>query len=218
MFTSCLTTDGPHVTLGTPVAMPAYDSIFFDFDGVLIDSEPVHWACWREVLLPLGVSLEWEFYRDQCIGVDDREMLRMMAGERDWRELWEQYPKKKELFRDRMIGAPPFPATLAPTLEGLKGRYRMAVVSASSRQEIEPLMERAGLRGYFDTVVGGGDVTKQKPDPEPYLLAQSRLGVSRPVVLEDSAAGLAAGRAAGFAVLQVRHPDDVPEVLRAAGI
>jgi beta-phosphoglucomutase len=100
--------------------MPAIDAIFFDFDGVLIDSEPVHWACWREVLLPLGVSLEWEFYRDHCIGIDDREMLRMMAGDRDWRDLWAEYPKKKELFRSRMIAAPPFPEALAPTLQRLK--------------------------------------------------------------------------------------------------
>lgn len=199
--------------------MPAFDAIFFDFDGVLIDSEPVHWACWREVLLPLGVSLEWEFYRDFCIGIDDREMLEMMAGERDWRELWAQYPAKKELFRERMVAAPPFPETLAATLERLKGAaYRMAVVSSSSCQEIEPLMERAGLRGYFETVVGGGDVSRHKPDPEPYLLAAKRLGVKRAVVLEDSEAGLQSGRAAGFEVLRVKHPSELAHVLREAGI
>ena len=79
-------------------------------------------------------------------------------------------------------------------------------------------MVRAGLRDFFDTVVGGGDVVKQKPDPEPYLLAASRLGVTRAVVLEDSQAGMAAGRAAGFQVLHIVHPDDVPAVLSAAGI
>lgn len=219
VFTSCLTTDQGHATLEFPPPMPAYDAIFFDFDGVLIDSEPVHWACWRDVLIPLGASLEWEFYRDHCIGVDDREMLRMIAGDRDWRELWSQYPAKKALFRERMIDHPPFPDTLAATLERLKGgSYRMAVVSSSSCQEIEPLMERARLRGYFETVVGGGDVERQKPDPEPYLLAASRLGVKRAIVLEDSAAGMAAGRAAGFEVIQVRHPNDVPLLLEAAGI
>ena len=198
--------------------MPAFDAIFFDFDGVLIDSEPVHWACWREVLLPLGVSLDWEFYRDYCIGIDDREMLRIIAGDRDWRELWAEYPKKKELFRSKMIAAPPFPEFLTATLARLKNTYKLAVVSSSSCQEIEPLMVRADLRDYFDTVVGGGDVVNQKPDPEPYLLAASRLGVARAVVLEDSQAGMAAGRAAGFQVLQVRHPDEVPNVLSAAGI
>lgn len=218
MFTSCLTTERPRATLEVPPPMPAFDAIFFDFDGVLIDSEPVHWACWRDVLVPLGVSLEWEFYRDRCIGVDDREMLRWIAGERDWRELWAQYPAKKELFRERMMADTRFPETLAPALESLKGRYRMAVVSSSSRQEIEPLMEKAGLRAYFDTVVGGGDVERQKPDPEPYLLAATRLGAKRAVVLEDSDAGAAAGRAAGFEVFRVRHPNDLPDILREAGL
>ena len=198
--------------------MTGLEAIFFDFDGVLIDSEPVHWACWREVLLPLGVVLDWEFYRDHCIGIDDRDMLKMMAGERDWRELWAEYPRKKQLFRRRMIDAPPFPQTLPAMLESLKGSYRMAVVSSSGCDEIEPLMDRAGLLHYFDTVVGGGDVQKHKPDPEPYRLAASRIGVTRAVVLEDSEAGIASGRAAGFEVLRIRHPNEVPGVLRAAGI
>ena len=54
---------------------PQFDAILFDFDGVLIDSEPLHCLCWADVLKPLGVTLEWEFYRDHCIGIDDREML-----------------------------------------------------------------------------------------------------------------------------------------------
>jgi beta-phosphoglucomutase len=198
--------------------MTGLEAIFFDFDGVLIDSEPVHWACWREVLLPLGVVLDWEFYRDHCIGIDDRDMLKMMAGNRDWRELWARYPDKKQLFRNRMISAPPFPEGLGAMLEELKRGYRLAVVSSSGRDEIEPLMDRAGLLHYFETVVGGGDVGKHKPDPEPYQLAASRLAVSRAVVLEDSEAGQASGRAAGFEVLAIRHPNDVPGVLRGAGI
>src|SRR3712207_4717147 len=100
--------------------MTGLEAIFFDFAGVLIDSEPVHWACWRDVLIPLGVDLSWDFYRDHCIGIDDRDMLKMMAGERDWRELWAQYPAKKQLFRSRMIENPRFPAALAPLLDRLK--------------------------------------------------------------------------------------------------
>ena len=66
-----------------------FDAILFDFDGVLADTEPVHWACWSEVLRTLGVTLEWEFYRDQCIGIDDREMLRMMAHSAEPPRAWE---------------------------------------------------------------------------------------------------------------------------------
>ena len=196
--------------------MSRFDSILFDFDGVLLDSEPVHWACWREVLRPLGVSLEWEYYRDRCIGVDDKLMLQRMANGRDWRELWERYPAKKELFRARMIEAPPFPEGLPALLEELRAGYSMAVVSSSSRSEIEPLLERAGLRRYFGTVVGGNDVQHHKPAPDPYLLAAERLGTRSPLVLEDSEAGIASAHAAGFAVARVAHPSELERIVREA--
>ena len=96
--------------------MNPFDAILFDFDGVLIDSEPLHCACWAEVLKPLGVRLEWDFYSRHCIGIDDREMLRMMATQadppRDWNQLWAQYPAKRDLFRERTLKAPPFDAAL----------------------------------------------------------------------------------------------------------
>lgn len=199
--------------------MPEFDSIFFDFDGVLVDSEPVHCACWAEVLEPFGVTLEWEAYRTHYIGIDDRDMLRALASAAvtpcDWQDLWAQYSKKKELFRSRMSVSPPFPETIGGLLESLDGQFRLAVVSSSSLYEIEPLLEIAGLRRFFRTVVGGGDVTRQKPDPEPYLLAAERLGSQRVLVLEDSAAGMASARAAGFEVISVPHPTQVPGLLRS---
>lgn len=198
--------------------MPAFDAILFDFDGVLIDSEPVHWACWREVLLPLGVSLEWDFYRDHCIGIDDRLMLQMMATAahppRDWHEMWAQYPAKKELFRARMITSLPFPEGLAGLLDELRGNYKLAVVSSSSCAEIEPLLAKAGLRGYFGTIVGAESVKHYKPAPEPYLVAAERLEARTALVLEDSDAGLESGRAAGFEALRIRHPNETAAVVR----
>ena len=197
--------------------MTRFDAILFDFDGVLVDSEPVHCACWAEVLAPLGVALDWEFYSAHCIGIDDREMLRMMATRasppRDWETLWERYPAKQELFRSRTIAAPPFPPGMAALLDELRPDYRMAVVTSSGRAEIEPLLEAGGLRRYFDTLVCGRDAGRLKPAPDPYLLAARRLGAERPLVVEDSEAGLASGRAAGFEVLAVGHPEEVPALV-----
>ncbi|MBZ5617628.1 MAG: HAD family phosphatase [Acidobacteriia bacterium] len=197
--------------------MPEFEAILFDFDGVIIDSEPVHCACWAEVLAPLGVTLDWEFYRDRCIGIDDREMLRMMAARsdppRDWEGLWAQYPVKRDLFRDRMIGAPPFLPGLVELLEGLDGRYKMAIVSSSARSEISPLLEAGGLLRYFGTLVCAGDTHRHKPAPDPYLLAAQRLQARTALVVEDSEAGIASGRAAGFEVLAVPRPADVPDLL-----
>jgi len=197
--------------------MCALQAIFFDFDGVLLDTEPVHWACWAEVLTPAGLTLTWEYYRDRCIGIDDREMLRTMALQahppRDWDSLWALYPAKKQLFQARMT-APPFETSLAGMLPGLHRQFKLAVVSSSSSSEIEPLLVAGGIREHFDTVVGGGDVARHKPAPDPYLLAATRLGVETALVLEDSVAGIASGRAAGFEVLTVRHPAEVAGLLR----
>jgi len=197
--------------------MPEFQAILFDFDGVLLDSEPVHWTCWAEELAVLGVTLTWDFYRSQCIGIDDREMLRMMASQsdppRDWQELWARYPAKKERFRARMIANPAFDPALGGLLGRLHQSYRLAVVSSSSTAEIEPLLEAGGLRAHFDTVVGGEQVKRHKPAPDPYLLAAERLGIRRALVLEDSEAGIASGRAAGFEVLTVVHPSDAPRLL-----
>jgi HAD superfamily hydrolase (TIGR01509 family) len=198
--------------------MPEFQAILFDFDGVLLDSEPVHWACWADELAALGVTLTWDFYRQHCIGIDDREMLRTMASQadppRDWRDLWALYPAKTECFRDRMMAHPAFDPALNGLLVRLHERYRLAVVSSSSCSEIEPLLIAGGLRAHLDTVVGGEQVERHKPAPDPYLLAAARLGVTRALVLEDSPAGIASGRAAGFEVLPVARPSDVPELLR----
>jgi beta-phosphoglucomutase len=198
---------------------PPFDAILFDFDGVLADTEPVHWACWAEVLKPLGVILTWEYYRDNCIGIDDRDMLRRMAAcsepPPDWEVMWAQYPKKKDLFRARMLTAPPFLPVLDNLLARLHRQYKLAVVSSSSRTEIDPLLTAGGLREHFDALVCSEDLPRQKlkPAPDPYLLAAGRTGARRPLVVEDSAAGLASGRAAGFEVLEVKNAAELPAVL-----
>jgi len=196
--------------------MPEFEAIFFDFDGVLLDTEPVHWACWAQVLATVDISLTWEYYRDFCIGIEDREMIRNIAGRvdpaRDWHALWELYPAKKALFQERMA-LPQFEPALVELLLRLEGAYRLAVVSSSFTTEIEPLLISGGIRRHFGTVVGGENVKRQKPAPEPYLLAAERLGVRSALVLEDSAAGISSARAAGFEAIQVKHPREVPELV-----
>ncbi len=198
--------------------MNQIDAILFDFDGVLIDSEPLHCACWAEVLKPLGVHLEWDFYRRECIGIDDREMLRMMATQsdppRDWDELWAQYPAKRDLFRERTLKSPPFDPALGGLLEELHGRYKLAVVTSSARVEIEPLLQAGHLREYFETMVCDREAGGLKPAPDPYLMAARVLGARTPLVVEDSAAGIAAARAAGFEFIAVNSPSEVPVQVR----
>jgi len=197
--------------------MPRFDAILFDFDGVLVDSEPMHCACWAEVLAPLGVILSWEQYRERFAGRDDREMLRSLAAEADppldWKLLWAQFPAKQRCFCRKMKD-PPFLPQLADLLERLSKEFNLAVVTSSSRIEIEPPLEARHLRQYFSALVTGEDVERHKPAPDPYLLAARLLGARTPLVVEDSAPGLASGCAAGFAVLEVSKANDMPDLLR----
>lgn len=197
--------------------MSGIQGIFFDFDGVLADTEPMHWRCWAEVLAPDGVTLTWGFYQQYCVGIDDREMLRLagahMQPPRDGDAMWRRYPAKRELFRARMLAAPPIDPALDEVLGTLHRRYRLAVVSSSACAEIEPLLEAAGIRRHFDTVVGAGDVEHRKPAPDPYMLAAKRLGVTSALVVEDSEAGIASGRAAGFEVLAIDHVSNLIPLL-----
>ncbi len=199
--------------------MPRPEAVLFDFDGVLLDSEPVHFICWSEVLTPFGMKLDWATYAAECIGVADRVMMDIFARAADppadAEKLWAQYPRKQECFRKRMAEAPPFADGLADLMRSLAGDYRLAVVSSSARGEVEPMLVRAGIYELLGTVVCGEDVARHKPAPEPYLLAAARLGVTSALVVEDSEAGMASGRAAGFEVLRIPNPAETASLVRS---
>jgi beta-phosphoglucomutase len=192
-----------------------YDAILFDFDGTLVDSEPVHFEAWREVLAPFKIELTWDEYARNCIGVSDRAMILRLAAELglSFEELYATYPAKKEIVRSKLLANPPMPAAtkaLIPTLT----QVPIAVVTSSYELEVLPILDTLGLSHLFQTMVFGDQVQKLKPHPEPYLTAAQRLGVHNPLVFEDSDAGLASARAAGFTAIQVPHPDDLAGLLQ----
>ncbi len=192
-----------------------YDALFFDFDGTLVDSEPLHYACWQEILRPFGIELDWDTYERNCIGVSDRQMVSQLATQAgvDFDALYAQYPRKKEMLRERILAEPPMSAaTRRRLVEGFD--VPIAVVSSSYQLEVEPVLAQLGLESLFATMVFGDHVANLKPHPEPYLEAARRLGVRRPLVFEDSEAGIASARAAGFEVVHVPHADRLPLLLR----
>lgn len=196
-----------------------YEAILFDFDGVLADSEPIHWSCWQDVIAPFGYSVEWEPFRINCVGVHERGTVEWLRMQRTppvpFDDLWELYPQKKQLFRQKMLR----PGAISPEVVALIGQlseqYLIGVVTSSGRVEIEPVLEAAGVMPLLKTAVYGGDVVNLKPAPDPYLLAVQRLGTNRALVIEDSPAGIAAGRAAGLDVLEIANQSEMVKLLSA---
>lgn len=199
--------------------MREFEAILFDFDGVLVDSEPVHYHCWIEVLSRYGLTLSWESYARNCIGVADRAMIRMLCdlnGRLDlFDAIWDEYPRKKSIFRERIVESVPMPLATKELLPRLAQEFKLAVVSSSGRLEIVPALEAVGVAACFSGIVTGEDVKMLKPAPEPYLKAAELLGVTRALVIEDSEAGIASGRAAGLEVLTLTHAGQLAAKLRA---
>jgi beta-phosphoglucomutase len=195
-----------------------WDALLFDYDGVLADTEPLHFACWNEVLLPFGIQVTWDFYQKECVGVTDRLMIERLVSARTpplpFDEVYSQYPRKRAIFRERVLADPPFPEQTRVLLGDLSQSFNLAIVSSSERTEVEGALVSASLRQHFQSLVCGREVPNLKPAPDPYLRAAELLGASRPLVVEDSEAGVASGRAAGFDVLRVSGPHTMAAELR----
>ena len=136
--------------------MAAYEAVLFDFDGALVDSEPLHFACWRETLAPLGVSLDWETYLGRCRGKSDKDLLDVLCSlsdpPLDLNRLFELYPRKKERFRQVILEGEPIGKEVRALMESLSG-YQLALMSSNGRAEVEPVLTAARVGHSFDAVV-----------------------------------------------------------------
>lgn len=196
-----------------------YEAVLFDFDGVLADSEPLHYACWKEILAEKGIVLDWETYRRFCIGRHDRHMVEFFCSLKrppaPFEELWAEYDRKRRLFLSRALAAPPIPAETAELVQSLNA-CKLGVVTSSDRTEVVPVLEAAGLLPRFAVLVCGGDVARPKPAPDPYLRAREALGVQRALAVEDSDAGVQSAKAAGLDVVQVPSARETAKLVREA--
>lgn len=194
------------------------DALILDFDGVVIDSEPVHLDCFRRVLKPLGISLTTEAYYSEYLGFDDHDCFaavgRANGREFSEKEIAEMTAAKTALLKEAFSKSlRPLPGAAELIRSAAKARVPVAVCSGALRGEIELAGRGIGIWDLLATVVAAEDVRHGKPDPEGYQLTLRRLAeaagrdiqASRCVVLEDSPAGIAAAKAVGMIVVGVTN-------------
>ncbi len=189
-------------------------AVLFDFDGVLADTENVHVAAWERTFARMGLEIAPEICA-RSAEQDDRSFLAMTLGGLSISdgdiEGWVTH--KQSIARSLLADTPRLYAGAAELLTTLQGRVRMAVVSGTCRENVSIVLRAVGLEGVFELIAGKEDSRLQKPQPEAYRVALSRLGVvaDEAVALEDSPIGLASARAAGIRVIAVGHRREAGE-------
>lgn len=188
-------------------------AVIFDMDGVLVDSEPVHFAAnWKMLKESFNIEIEYEDYR-QYIGSTLEKIWKFYREKYElfdyqWNELMEMAEKvlAETVERD---GYPEIEGVVQ-LVKALKSKgYLLAVASSSPMSKIERNLKQLGLYDVFDKKVSGMEMEKPKPNPDIFLKAAAMLGVkpSECIVIEDSKNGVLAAKAAGMACLGFVNPN-----------
>jgi len=186
------------------------DTLIFDFDGVIIDTETPDYDTWQEVFQSYGVKLErswWSRFIGGAAGVMDVcQQLEDLTGSRVDRTQLQQQRRRRYL--DVVHANPLLPGVLDYINEARRLELKLGVASSSSHRWVDGLLADRGLLQYFDSVKCSDDVARVKPDPELYRLSVSQLR-TRPenvVAIEDSANGVTAAKGAGVFCVVVPNP------------
>lgn len=194
------------------------EAVIFDLDGVLIDSEPLHAEAKRRVFAHYGIEVPESIY-DEFKGRTDREVLEHAAEHYadDSVSIDDLVARKREAFWDLLDDLEPVAGAEA-FVRGAAARRRVALCTSASQITRERAFDPLGWEAYFDVVVTAADVTRSKPNPQPYRLTAQKLGVppERCLVIEDSLSGVRSAVGAGcrVAALTTSMPADR---LREAG-
>ncbi|MBN1269244.1 MAG: HAD family phosphatase [Kiritimatiellae bacterium] len=206
--------------------------VIFDFDGVIVDTEPLHYEALQRVLRRDGLGYAWEDYLAVYIGFDDRDALReayRTAGRAvDDATLARQVEEKAAVFESlvRERGVKPYPGVVELVQE-LAGKKPVALCSGALRRDVSPILDGLGLNSAFDAIVTADDVARSKPDPESYRRAfeglvrafpEKGLRPEQVLAVEDTPSGIESARQAGLRVLAVTHSHPAPHLNGAVRI
>ncbi len=198
-------------------------AVIFDFDGVITDSEILHFRAFNQVLRQYGIELTKQEYYKTYLGFNDADCYGLLIHQgllkKNKEHISELIEEKKQIYKE-------LAKTEGKMIEGVRdfltlleeNSIPMAICSGSLMTEVEMVLEDTGLRHLFEVIVSGEQVRKGKPDPEGFLLTLKRLNNNvnsgqagkhilpgECIVIEDSHWGLEAAKAAGMHTIAVTN-------------
>lgn len=184
--------------------MGKYQGVIFDLDGVICFTDKYHYQAWKQVADDIGVYFD-EQINNRLRGVSRMESLDIIL-EKSSRaytaeEKEELARRKNDLYRSLLSNMSPADLTqeVRQTLEALRAAGLMLAIGSSSKNT-RYILERLGLKDFFDAVSDGTNIQRSKPDPQVFTMAAEFLGLpaSQCLVVEDAEAGIRAASAGGF--------------------
>lgn len=212
------------------------NAIIFDFDGVIVDSEPLHYQAFVLTGKSFGYDFTWEQYMAQFIGFDDRDAFKYMLAQAieggaapDIDDVntavAELVEKKRSAFEAiAAMQTAAIPGTLALIDEAHAANLPIAIASGATHADIEQMLAILGKRDRFDIIVAADDVEHSKPDPATYRIAFEKLAAQHPdahltpattLAIEDTSAGLASAKGAGLMTLGLTTTGPAASVAKA---
>ena len=188
-------------------APPGTSGLIFDCDGTLADTMPIHYRAWTTMLSRYGIPLdEAKFY--SLGGMPTAQIIHLLAQEAGvpLPDVDSMVAEKESAFLQHLNSVQAIPPVLQ-LAEKYRGQLPLAVASGGYRPVVMQTLNRIGVADWFPVVVCAEDTMRHKPEPDVFLEAARRLGVTEPqrcVVFEDTDIGLEAARRAGMLGVDVR--------------
>jgi beta-phosphoglucomutase len=194
-------------------------AVIFDFDGVIVDTEPLHYRSFQEILEPVGLGYSWEDYVAVFMGFDDRdafqEAYRRQGKSLSGPELELLINRKAAVFQKVISdGVTAYPGVIELINHLHQNRIPLAICSGALRSDIEPILAQLGITDRFSHIVTAEDVPHSKPDPACYKQAYEKLygtfpeltsNPERCIAIEDTPAGIASAKGANLEVIAVTN-------------
>ena len=197
----------------------SFKGVIFDLDGVLVDSIPLHYAAWKRLFEENGHAFDNRIYRQKVDGRPRLDGVRGVMGDLDEETAIEAGNRKQGYYQEMINQGQlqPFPTSI-PFIKALNARG-ILLAAASSSENTCLILDAIGVLDDFTAVVTAADVKHGKPNPDIFLAAAKRMGLSVPecVVFEDAESGVKAAKRGGFYCVGVdRHQQ--PEYFREADL